>query len=250
MALHIDSKDAFTYLSREVVPATPFRFVVNFNKSVNIGTSSGNANDNNTDILLHVNSGTFPFKVFEDTNATRGNRRVYYPSFYDVSDVTINFIESDSNVVWDWYYNWFDSMFYKDGKGKKYNHLFNVPSVYKKNFFVYRLSSDFSRVHALKYIGAYPKSINDFEYDYSSNSEILKINITFSVDDVDFASSKLEKPNPVNWSYYDMYKSEHESPEYKQQDIDFSRRTKSDAKYPKWEERWALSTGVLANILG
>lgn len=246
MALQIGNTDKpFTYLSRGFIPATPFRFVVGFNDSIE------NQSEHTKHLPLHVTSGTFPYKAFEDTNATKGNRRVYLPSFYDVSDVTINFVESESNIVWDWYNSWTNKLFFS----KKHS-LFNLPSKYKKSFYVYRLSRDFSRVHALKYIGAYPKSLSDIEYDYSNNSELMIFSVTFSVDDVDFASKKLEsfdvtggrirdekyRTNKTKESDYGYWGSENAS--------DYKTNETSRDDYPNWEDRWALSTGVLASILG
>jgi len=130
---------------------------------------------------LLVVGGSFPFNDMQSLTQKQGNSVIYLPETYDVTDVTLDIVETDASEVMNFFEEWRSEVFCGiDGQSD----LYNLSTKYKREFRVFRLNGEGSRTAGFRYEGAWPKSISPFAADSSANTEALKFTVTLSVDSV------------------------------------------------------------------
>lgn len=87
---------------------------------------------------LYVSGGTFPFMAIESSNHLYKNQNKSYPVIGDLTDVTVEIYETDDNVAWNFFNEWNDLMYWKDGRGLR-DGTYNVPEKYKRPIIIWRL---------------------------------------------------------------------------------------------------------------
>jgi hypothetical protein len=129
--------------------------------------------------------GVFPNEEVQSFSLEHGNGRIYYPESEDVEPLEVEFYETADNQVGDWYREWSDSMHAYDPDGDR---LFALPSVYKRDIYVYRLDTRgdgvvFDRVMGRKYAGCFPLRMSPYPFDMST-PDLMTLWVTLSVDGV------------------------------------------------------------------
>lgn len=130
---------------------------------------------------LLITGGTFPHNTMESFTQKSGNSVRYFPDSYDVDDVELEIVETDSSDAQSFFYSWRASIYCGRSGQEDY---YNLAAHYKRSLRIYRIGADLRRVDGWQYEGAWPKSIAPFNPDSSGNAEVLKFSVTLSVDGV------------------------------------------------------------------
>ena len=117
---------------------------------------------------------SIPVRANESNPVHQGGTNDYYPSFVDISSLTLTFIENDLGLVSTALEDWKQLV-------QMPNELFNYSNLYKKIVFC-DLLDNINNVHT-RYVltGVWPASASPTVLDYTS-SDVWRISQEFSVD--------------------------------------------------------------------
>lgn len=183
MGLNVGSKSAGNINSFQKLSINRFAyrhlFVVESVDGINSSSKGGQSMPS-----LFVLRGTFPYRFINVASVERNNSNIYYPDVYDVNQLEIEFYETSDNIIWNYFEEWFESIFSDDGQA------YNLPSKFKRDIMMFRLDNtipegtqEFSRVFCYKYFNCFPIRISDYILD-QSDPGVVTLGITFSADSV------------------------------------------------------------------
>lgn len=150
----------------------------------------GDAKINVTPSLLnfYVEEVSISLPYFQSTDVFRAGTRKHYPSFSDVGSITLTFYE-DNQMSSTAYINHWHSLI----KHRQSNH-YNLPSVYKKTFYVYCYDAKGNNVGLFKVTDAWPMQPGSYSLQ-SSASDRVTLSVEFATDGILF--QRVENGAPV-----------------------------------------------------
>lgn len=123
-----------------------------------------------------VTSFDAPMPTIETAKNTAGSSFVYTAANNDIGSVSMRIDEMEDGLTLAYLTQWQSMITRDDG-------FYNVPSFYKRDLKIIRMSSTELDLHVSTYHGYFPTEIAPIGYNYDSNG-ILQYNVTFTGDSV------------------------------------------------------------------
>ena len=132
--------------------------------------------DDTQQLNHRVYSIDVPFTAFESKKNLRTSTFFYTPVHNDIGTVTLRVDELEDGMTLKYFTNWQNLIANSNG-------TYNLPFIYKRPIFLYKLGSSGDELHFSTYTGLYPTEIAQATHSFESGG-ILQYNITLQCDAV------------------------------------------------------------------
>lgn len=143
----------------------------------NIGNTGANVSGDIFNFYVEEVSITLP--TFQANEFFRNGSRKKFPGFYDVGTITLSFYE-DREMTTSAYLNHWHSKIHN-----RKSAYYNLPSTYKKTFYVYCFDAKGKNVGLFKVLDAWPTTAGSYSLQSSSTDRVI-LQVEFSTDGILF----------------------------------------------------------------